>query len=176
MMRLDPIVIRPYDPAWPHAFEMERDRIEPALRPWLTHPIEHMGSTSVPGLPAKPIIDMLAVVRNVGDVQQTIPALRSLGWVEAPEPGDEEHRKRSFCTSSVAIRTHHLHVVEEDSSRWPDWLAFRDFLRAHAGLAGAYAALKRELAEQHGGDPNRRDAYRSGKARFIEEVTELATR
>ena len=175
-MRLDPIVISPYDRGWPRAFETERGRIEPALRAWLARPLEHMGSTSITGMPAKPIIDMLAVVHTVDDVEPLVSALRHLGWVEAPEPGDEERRMRSFCTPSIANRTHHLHVVEEASDRWRDWLAFRDFLRTHPGLAHAYASLKRELAQQHGVDPNRRDAYRSGKAGFIEEVTLLARR
>lgn len=173
-MRRDPIVILPYDPGWPGAFEREHDRIEPVLRPWLMRPLEHIGSTSIPGMPAKAIIDMLAVIGNVDDVHRAIPALDALGWIHAPEPRDEEHRFRSFCTPSIANRTHHLHVVEERSERWRGWLAFRDYLRGHPGLAGAYAALKRELAAQHGDNSNRRDAYRGGKAQFIHEITQLA--
>lgn len=173
-MRRDPIVISPYDPQWPRDFETERDRVTSALQPWLVRPLEHIGSTSIPGMPAKPIIDMLAVVGNVDDLPAADRALAALAWVHAPEPGDDQRRVRSFCTPSIARRTHHLHVVEETSPGWRGTLAFRDYLRARPGLAAAYAALKRELAAQYGGDPNRREAYRAGKAQFVAEVTAVA--
>lgn len=173
-MRRDPIVIMPYDPSWPAAFERERARIEPVLGPWLVRPVEHMGSTAIPGMAAKAIIDMLAVVRVIEDVAQAMRPLHVLGWVHAPEPGDEERRMRSFCTPDVARRSHHLHVVEEPSDDWRDWLAFRDYLRTRPGLASAYAALKRDLASKHGADPNRREPYRNGKQAFVREVTALA--
>ena len=138
-------------------------------------PVEHMGSTSIPGMAAKAIIDILAVVRVIEDVEQAMRPLQAIGWVYASEPGDDERHVRSFCTPTVDRRSHHLHVVEEGSGDWRGWLAFRDYLRAHPGLASAYAALKRELAAQHGSDPNRREPYRAGKRAFIREVTELAT-
>ena len=173
-MRLDPIVMSSYHPRWPQSFAEERDRIEPVLSPWLVRPIEHIGSTSVPGMPAKAIIDMVAAIGVIEDVLGAIDPLSSLGWLQAPEPADDEHRRRSFCTPSIANRTHHLHVVEEASDQWPGLLAFRDYLRGHPGLASEYAALKRELATIHGSDPNRREPYRRGKSLFIQEVTELA--
>lgn len=173
-MRRDPIVITPYDRSWPQAFETERARVEPVLRPWLVRPVEHIGSTAIPGMAAKAIIDMLAVVRVIEDVDQAMRPFQLLSWIHAPEPGDEERRVRSFCTPSVATRSHHLHVVEEDSGDWRGWLAFRDYLRRHPGQAAAYAALKRDLAARHGSDPNRREPYRAGKRAFIREVTELA--
>ncbi len=173
-MRRDPIVISPYDPYWPRAFETERARLGPVLGPWLVRSLEHIGSTSIPGMPAKAIIDMLAVVRTIDDVQHAETALTALGWVHAPEPSDNERRVRSFCTPSIANRTHHLHVMEEASPDWQAILAFRDYLRTHPGLATAYAALKRDLAARHGGDPNQRGPYRSGKAEFITEITAVA--
>lgn len=173
-MRRDPIVISPYEPTWAEAFETERVRLEPVLGPWLVRPVEHIGSTSIPGMAAKGIIDMLAVVRVIDDIHRVRGPLQVLGWIHAPEPGEEEHRFRSFCTPDVAWRSHHLHVVEERSDDWRGWLAFRDYLRTHPGLASAYAALKRELAARHGADPNRREPYRTGKRAFIREVTELA--
>ena len=133
-----------------------------------------MGSTAVPDLPAKPIIDMLGVVDDVDDVRQAIEPMRDIGWIHAPEPTDEGDRQLSFCTPNVEYRTHHLHVVEEKSQRWRGWLAFRDYLRAHPDVASTYADLKRELADQHGQDPNQRDGYRMGKADFIVRVTQLA--
>jgi selT/selW/selH-like putative selenoprotein len=173
-MRQDPIVIVPYDPEWPQAFERERNRIEAALRPWLARPVEHIGSTSVPGLAAKAIIDMVAVVRDIDEIQQAAALLERLGWLRTAELGEAEGRVRSFCTPTVANRTHHLHVVEESSERWRGWLAFRDYLGTHPGLASGYASLKSDLAARHGADPNQRGPYRAGKAAFIQEVTEIA--
>jgi GrpB-like predicted nucleotidyltransferase (UPF0157 family) len=155
-VRLDPIVIHPYDSAWAEAFERERRRIAPALSPWVVRGIEHIGSTAVPGRPAKAIIDMLAVVSDVHEVQGAIEATMDIGWFLAPEPGDELDRRISFCFPSIEKRTHHLHVVEQRSDSWLGWLAFRDYLMAHDDVAAAYAALKERLAVEHGSDPDER--------------------
>ncbi len=175
-MRLDPIVICPYDPSWVESFARQRDRIAPLLAGWITRDIEHMGSTAVPGLAAKPIIDMLAVVDDIHARQRATDLLDTVGWVHAPEPFDEVERKLSFCFPGVARRTHHLHVVEGSSDDWRGWLAFRDYLRSHEGTVVAYADLKTRLADAHGHDPNDRDAYRQGKAEFIRTLTEQALR
>jgi GrpB-like predicted nucleotidyltransferase (UPF0157 family) len=173
-VRLDPIVIVAYDPAWVASFEAERELVQSALGDLLTRPVEHIGSTAVPGLAAKPIIDMLAVVEHIDDVAERVDALRSVGWVDAPESTDAFDRSRSFCTPSIAARTHHLHVVEDASENWRGWVAFRDHLRTHPEVAREYASLKQQLAAQYGADPNDRNAYRGGKAGFIARVTELA--
>ncbi|MCA2216607.1 GrpB family protein [Jidongwangia harbinensis] len=163
--RRDPIAIVPYREDWPAAFERERLRLEAALRQWLVGPVEHVGSTAVPGLPAKPIIDMLARVRDHG--ADVVPAMAAVGWAHAPEPGDAAARKWSFCFPDVAWRTHHLHVFEARSSRWPPLLAFRDHLRSHPADAAAYARVKAALAAA---DPHDRPRYRAGKAPFIEDL------
>lgn len=173
-MRQDPIQICAYDPQWPLNFERERRRITPILLPWLAQPIEHIGSTSVPGLAAKPIIDMVAVVNEVSLVVGARGALEDIEWMHAPEPGDEAERKLSFCFPCVEIRTHHLHVVEASSGQWRGWLAFRDYLRAHPEAVREYAALKERLARQYGSDPNDRDAYRSGKTNWVQTMTSEA--
>jgi GrpB-like predicted nucleotidyltransferase (UPF0157 family) len=102
--RRDPIHIVLYDQNWPVAFEQQRSRVESALRPWLVGPVEHIGSTSVPGLAAKPIIDMLARIPGyqTGDV---VGAMAGIGWKHAPEPGDGLSRKWSFCRSSKGCCT-----------------------------------------------------------------------
>ena len=133
-----------------------------------------MGSTAVPGLAAKPIIDMLAVVGDIETTTALLPAVLALGWQDAPEPADAAERRRSLCFPSVERRTHHLHVVEEGSTPWRGWLAFRDHLRAHPDAAAAYAALKVDLAARFGGDPDDRDRYRAGKTAFVTEVTTRA--
>jgi len=117
---------------------------------------------------------MLAVVEHIDDVGGAVDALRSVGWIDAPEPTDALDRSRSFCTPSIAARTHHLHVVEEASDSWRGWLAFRDHLRTHPVVAREYESLKQRLAARYGADPNDRNAYRGGKAGFIARVTELA--
>lgn len=172
-MRQDAIVIVEYDPRWPASFERERVALESVLEPVLVGDVKHIGSTAVPGLAAKPIIDMLAVVSDVEAAAERTARLGSVGWVAAPEPTDIEERRRSFCVPSAALRTHHLHVVEERSAGWRGWLAFRDYLRSHPRDRAIYAELKRTLAE-HVTDPNDRTGYRSGKAAFIQELTRLA--
>lgn len=86
-MRMDPVLVVAYDPRWPGAFAAQRDRIEPVLRPWLTRGVEHIGSTAVPGLPAKPIIDMLAVVEIYAQTAATVRALARLAHLASvPRP------------------------------------------------------------------------------------------
>lgn len=92
-MRLDPIVIEDYDETWPELFAVQLPILTTALSDLLIRPIEHVGSTAVPGLPAKPIIDMLAVVERHQLAIPALPRLASAGWVLAPEPGDEVARK-----------------------------------------------------------------------------------
>lgn len=165
MTRMDPIAILPHDPAWANAFAAQAVRVRAALSAYLVGAVEHIGSTSVPGLPAKPIIDMLARVAVC--TVDIVPAMAGIGWVHAPEPGDEEQRKLSFCYPDAAYRSHHLHVVEHGSAGWPTWIAFRDHLRSHPADAAAYGALKLELAQQNDTD---RPRYRAGEAPFIESV------
>ncbi len=167
MTRLDRIVIVDPSPQWARSFESARSIVEPLLTEHLVRLVEHIGSTSVPGLPAKPIIDMLAVVGSYEAVGSSLPALADVGWVAAPELRDAEQRKWSWCSPSVAHRTHHLHVVEESSEDWPTWLAFRDHLRTDAEDREAYAAIKRRLSAA---DDEDRVAYRAGKAPFIASV------
>jgi GrpB-like predicted nucleotidyltransferase (UPF0157 family) len=166
-MRLDRIKIVEHDPGWAESFEQQRRRVEPVLRPWLTGPIEHIGSTAVPGLPAKAIIDMAAVAREVEACAEAFGTLASLGWVHAPEPGDREARKWSLCFPSIQRRSHHLHILEEGSSSLRTLLAFRDHLRVTPADREEYARIKRALAAA---DDEDRPAYRSGKAPFITGV------
>src|SRR5688572_16523747 len=103
-MRRDPIVIVDHDPSWAASFEGERDRVTSALGALLVRPVEHIGSTAVSGLAAKPIVDMLAVVEAIEAVDPKTDAMAAVGWVAAPEPDDERGRRRSFCTPSVELR------------------------------------------------------------------------
>jgi GrpB-like predicted nucleotidyltransferase (UPF0157 family) len=164
MDRRDSIRIVPYDSAWPALFEREARRVQPAVEPYATGPVEHMGSTAVPGLAAKPIIDMLVPIRSYDDARSIAAAIAPLGWLSAPEPDDDQMGRASFCFPDPAYRTHHLHAIENESPRWRPWLAFRDALRDDPALVGEYAALKARLAAQFAED---RDSYRSGKTEFV---------
>jgi GrpB-like predicted nucleotidyltransferase (UPF0157 family) len=165
--RQDPIQVVPYDPTWPASFAHARDRVTTALAPWLVGPVEHIGSTAVPGLAAKPIIDMLARITHYEAGTQILPVMSAIGWAHAPEPADRQARTWEFCFPDVAWRTHHLHVVEHQSPDWPTWLAFRDHLRGHPADAAGYARVKQDLAAANDQD---RPRYRAGKAPFITSV------
>jgi GrpB-like predicted nucleotidyltransferase (UPF0157 family) len=164
------VEIHAYDPAWPQRFAAERPAVERTLAPWLVGAVEHVGSTAVGGLAAKPVVDMLAGVRSLEESRPCIDLLSADGWCWAPYREEVEHW---FCRPSPKHRTHHLHVVEHAGQLWNDMLVFRDALRADEGLRDRYAELKRELAERH---PNDREAYTEAKAAFVEAAVAAARR
>jgi GrpB-like predicted nucleotidyltransferase (UPF0157 family) len=150
-----------YDPTWPERFAAERAEVERLLAPWLVAPVEHVGSTSVPGLASKAVVDMLAPVTNLAASAPCIDPLSAAGWCYAPYRGDIEHW---FCKPSPAFRTHHLHVMARAAQDAQDMLAFRDALRADDDLRVRYEALKRRLAADH---PDDREAYTEAKSDFV---------
>lgn len=153
-----PVEIVEYDPAWPGLFVAERERIEPLLGGAEIH---HFGSTAVPGLAAKPVIDMIALV---DDLDAHIAALTTSGGYQFPRAFNATLAHRRFlCYPSATVRTHHLHLVDQ-TVELERRLRFRDRLRADAALAEEYATLKRALAERHRED---REAYTEAKAEFI---------
>jgi len=160
----EPVLLTPYDPAWPDAFEEERVALETAIGPWVVSGIHHVGSTAVPGLEAKPIVDILAGVEDLESSRECFEPLAALEYLYAPYRSDEMHW---FCKPRPERRTHHLHLVPAGSRRYVEELAFRDLMRAEPRVAGAYVALKRELAERFRGD---REAYTDAKAGFIREA------
>ena len=154
----DLVRIVPYDAAWPEEFEAEKQRLRPVLAPWLAGRIHHVGSTSVPGLAAKPVIDILAEVRSLEESREAIEPLQELSYWWAPY--QEEHMNW-LCKPSPQHRTHHLHLVVPDSRAWREELAFRDALRAEPETARNYEELKRRLADEH---VHHREAYTVGKS------------
>lgn len=155
-----------YDPAWPDMFADQQSRVRAVLGPWLASPVEHIGSTSVPGLPAKPVIDMLALVRSLQAAHEAVDVLEADGWLSWPDDPCR-HYRMWFLRPSPEARTHHLHVIECDHPHARALLAFRDALRADPGLGRDYAQLKRRLAHQHG---DNRNAYSNAKSDFVERV------
>ena len=159
-----PVVIEPYDPQWPGQFESERELLEPVLAPWLAGPLEHIGSTAVPGMPAKPIIDILGPVHDIESSRPAIEAvapLRYCYWFYK-----DFHW---FCKPSDAERTHHLHLIPMDSRLYRERIAFRDRLRSDPPTFQAYLDLKRSLAERFRED---REAYTEAKTEFIQGIVD----
>jgi GrpB-like predicted nucleotidyltransferase (UPF0157 family) len=156
-----PVHIAPYDSNWPAVFEPERASLAIALSAWLEGSIEHVGSTAVVGLSAKPVIDIMVGVRSLADSAAARPVLADHGYQYADYKTDVMHW---FCKPSFEHRTHHLHLVPYGSALWHERLAFRDLLRGDRALAAEYDSLKRSLAEQHRFD---RDAYTDAKWPFI---------
>lgn len=157
--------IADYDPAWPARFAAERDALEPALRPWLAGDIQHVGSTAVPGLCAKPVIDLLIPVHDLAQSRAAVTVLeRDHGYLYWPYRAGEMHW---LCKPSPELRTHHAHLIPVSGPVYRDRLRFRDALRADPRLRARYGELKRQLARACAGD---REAYTTGKAPFIAEV------
>lgn len=158
-----PIVVVPYRPEWPGLFRRHAERVAGALGEAALQICEHIGSTAVPGLAAKPIIDMLVVVEDSGKEDAYLPALESCGYVlRVREPEFEEHRM---------LRTHdgdvHIHVLSRGSREIGRYLRFRDALRDNAEFRARYQGLKQALAEQNWPDMN---AYAAAKSMLIEEI------
>jgi GrpB-like predicted nucleotidyltransferase (UPF0157 family) len=156
------LYIAPYDPQWPAEFTAEEARILDACR-GLPIRLEHIGSTSVPGLDAKPVIDILAGCPPRASRAEYVAALRQIGYEHKGAfgiPGRNYFRRGS-------PRSHHVHMVSWSSAFWHRQLAFRDALRTDASLRREYAVLKRELARTFADDVER---YASAKGPFIASV------
>jgi len=144
--------------------------VEGLLECWLSGPVEHIGSTAVPGLRAKPVIDMLAPVVSLAEARAAVPVLTGAGWVFWPEdPGG--HYRLWLLRPRPEARTHHLQVMEGEDPHVRAVLAFRDVLRSDAGLRQEYASLKDQLCEQHRAG---RNAYTNAKGAFVQRVLRQA--
>jgi GrpB-like predicted nucleotidyltransferase (UPF0157 family) len=163
----DPVVVVPYDAAWPSLFEEERARIERAIGPWVEE-IEHVGSTAVPGLAAKPVIDIMVGVGSLEDSPALVGCLDAMGYEYVPELERQMPSRRYLRKMHEGRRTHQVHLVERsDAVFWDRHLVFRDYLRAHPEVAEEYARLKRGLSGRFRDD---RAAYTEAKSAFIREV------
>jgi GrpB-like predicted nucleotidyltransferase (UPF0157 family) len=171
IVAIDPAIdeeihLTPYEAGWPMAFTAERDRLL-SLFPSQLLRVEHFGSTAIPGMPAKPIIDILAAVASMDVADALFTPLLAAGYTTSRAFNAMLVDRRWFMRSSHGRRTHHLHIVAADDSVWAERLAFRDALRASAELAQRYADLKRELASRFRRD---REAYTEAKSAFVASV------
>lgn len=162
----------PYDSGWPAAFELEAIRLRTALGT-LALRIDHHGSTSIPGLDAKPIIDIQVSVAALQPLAPYGEPLLVIGYLHVPHPDD------SFCPFFHRPlqwpHSHHVHVVEGGGAEERRTLAFRDYLRDHAAVAREYERLKHDLGGQLAAtNRESRDAYARAKTDFIERVVAMA--
>jgi GrpB-like predicted nucleotidyltransferase (UPF0157 family) len=171
------VTIAPYDSRWPQLFAEERSRLV-ALFPSLIRRTEHFGSTAVPGLSAKPIVDMLVEVTSLDETKgRIVPVLEAEGYdyLWRPSSGELGEDVPPFYAWFIkrgheGQRTHHIHMVERDFPQW-DALLFRDYLIAHPDIRQQYLELKLRLAAQF---PNDREAYTDGKGEFVRRITQTA--
>jgi GrpB-like predicted nucleotidyltransferase (UPF0157 family) len=163
----EPILVVEYDPRWAARAHMLIERLTARLDPWLRGNIEHVGSTAVPGLSAKPVIDLMAPVSSLDEARAVGAALAPDLWHwMAPAMDSLSAERRIFVQVVDGQRSAHLHLAISGGRYWHEILLFRDRLRKDSALADQYAALKLQLAV----DAPNRDAYTAGKSAFIERV------
>ena len=158
------VVLSPYQMIWPKLFEEEKRRLEAVIGEGILD-IQHIGSTAVPGLSAKPILDIGVAVKSFGEAFALVSPIEELGYIYRGENGIP--RRHYFVKGPPDKRTCHLHMFEEVDEEWATHLLFRDYLRTHPEVAAAYQQLKEDLAAKY---PNDREAYTDGKHSFIQEV------
>jgi GrpB-like predicted nucleotidyltransferase (UPF0157 family) len=145
-------ILAEYDSHWPIAYAQEEDRILAAVGDKVVA-IEHIGSTSVPKLRSKPIIDILVGVRRLADVKSCIEPLQRLGYEYRPENRKLIPNTEYFRKGPSGANSHHLRIVQAESDLWRQYILFRDYLRSHAAEAQLYERLKIEAYEKHGRYP-----------------------
>lgn len=156
------------DPAWKRVAVALIAVLEPRLAPWLDGRVEHVGSTAVPGLAAKPVVDLMAPVTSLASTPDADPVLADAGWELVPPELDDRPWRRFYVLPDGDRRRAHLHLVARTHPRWVAALAFRDRLRERPDLAASYAELKRSATASH---PDDREAYTAAKSTFVERVT-----
>jgi GrpB-like predicted nucleotidyltransferase (UPF0157 family) len=158
--------VAPYSAEWPHQFSIVAQQLHAVFAGRVVQ-IEHIGSTAVPGLCAKPVIDVLLGARSLQDVEAVIPQLAAEGYAYVQKYESELPMRRYFVKSEAQMLRVHLHAVCVGSAFWVEQLAFRDALRASNQLRQEYGDLKRRLARTHEHD---KAAYTAAKAPFIKQV------
>lgn len=161
---VEQVIIVPYDSNWKKLYEIEESEMVACIGEYIQD-IQHIGSTSVEGLAAKPVIDMMIGIRSLDDAKHCIPPLEAIGYEYVPEFEKDLPMRRYLRKSKSGIRTHHIHMVERSSDFWARHIAFRDILRSNTSIRDEYAALKYRLAKTYRDD---REGYTDAKTDFIE--------
>jgi GrpB-like predicted nucleotidyltransferase (UPF0157 family) len=167
-LRYGTVTLVSYTPEWAEAFKVESLRLREALLEFSCE-IEHIGSTAVPGMDAKPILDIAVGTSCQTPVERLFAAIQLAGYEYRGDAGAEGGHV-FVRETSPHIRTHHLHVVSCDDPQWDQYLRFRDLLRDHAGARELYMAQKRALALRY---PTDRKAYTAGKRELVTSLLEL---
>jgi len=162
------VEVVPYDIDWPALFDEEARQLRALFGPELVS-IHHFGSTSIPGTSAKPIIDILVIVRSIDKVDPLNPSLQRMGYNSVGEYGISG--RRFFYKGTLDLRTHHLHVYQIGNPHILRHLAFRDYMRAHPVNARAYSRLKETLATEY---PEDMESYIAGKNDFVQKQEQRA--
>jgi len=162
------VALEKHNKGWAAAFEEEKANLEQLLSD-VALDIQHFGSTSIPDLSAKAIIDVLMAIRSLRDVGKMRNILESAGY-ECRENGSDDMQVL-FAKGPEVKRTHYLHITTQDSSVWKNALAFRDFLRTHPNELRRYEEIKQKLAERY---PDNRMMYTAGKRDYVQEVLSKA--
>ena len=169
-LRYGTVKLVPHSPEWKKHFEIEKVLLAEAIGRYIVE-IRHIGSTAVPGIHAKPIIDIMVGLEHLQDIEHCIPPLEEIGYIYMGEqdiPG-----WHFFIKGRGEVKTHHLHVVEWDSEYWITHLLFQEYLVRHPEVAHAYEQLKLALEDKY---PDDRTAYTRDKSDFIHAMTEMAQR
>ena len=159
-----------YRPQWRKMFEEEKQLLQAALGE-ASAKVEHIGSTAVNGLAAKPIIDIMVGLPDFSVADKLVPVIETLGYEYIKKYEDEMPFRRFFVKNRNGIRTHQIHMVEIDGEFWGRHLLFRDYLRHNPAIANEYAALKKQLAEREWEDVNE---YADAKSEFIRSIENKA--
>ena len=163
-MKRASVILHEYDSSWPVKFAAEKAYLISIVGDWNYGSIEHIGSTAVPNMVAKPIIDIMFGVKSLEESKPAINILQEHGYQYWPYKTEVMHW---FCKPSDAFRTHHLHLVTFESPLWKERIQFRDILRSDKTVAARYASLKTELASLYKED---RETYTEKKWPFIQQV------
>ena len=158
------VTLEEYDSSWPSKFDQEKEYLMTIVGEWNFGSIEHVGSTAVPGMVAKPVIDIMFGVKSLNESKLAIKTLVEAGYEYWPYKKEVMHW---FCKPSDAFRTHHLHLIPYQSPLWKERVRFRELLRSNNKVAVEYASLKRELVATYRED---REAYTEKKWPFIQQA------
>ena len=159
-----------YDSTWPARFVEQKTPLTMILNPWLAREIEHIGSTSVPGLRSKPIVDILAPVHSLAASRAAMPILGDDGWLFWPDDPNQDYRLW-FLRPNRTARTHHLQIIQHNHPSFRALIVFRDVLRRDVKARTAYSALKADLANKYQSD---RNAYSNAKTEFVQAILKTA--
>ncbi len=152
---------------WSKIFEKDKDMLLHILGN-SAEDIQHVGSTAIPGISAKPIIDILVGLKDIFEAERFISKLEEKSYEYRPNASTQD--RLLFIKGGENFRTHHIHVVQYDSNEWNRMIHFRDYLRENPNIAMEYKKLKEELAEKF---PNNREAYTKGKEKFVKQIEKL---